>query len=386
MSPNVPFRVLLSVVILGFAPLPDARSASSFESISVASNVAYLGFSSAAGSNYLLEFTTDLVSDTWTPTGGILTATGSTTVAQDAIGLSVHRAYRVVVNPPLVTLECVPVGNAGNTNDPGGGMIGAVSYDYEIGATEVSNDEYARFLNAVDPDGLNALALYNDNMSGTFFVEGGITNNAGNPAGSKYEVSGGFADRPIVFVSFYDTMRFCNWLHNGAQPGGDTEDGAYTLLGGTAVPSNAATVTRNPGAAFVVPSDDEWYKAAYHEPAGAGGDVDDYWLYPTRSNTAPTPELPPGGSNSANYGNLAPPAGPGTTTEGGAYASATSFYGTLDQAGNVWEWSETIRTPGARVIWGGSFEGAANSLRSTGSLDFFPDGEAFSFGFRVAKP
>ena len=51
---------------------------------------------------------------------------------------------------------------------------------------------------------------------------------------------------PVNFVSFYDALRFANWLNNG-QGNGDTETGAYTLLGGTATPSNA-TVTRNAGA------------------------------------------------------------------------------------------------------------------------------------------
>ena len=35
---------------------------------------------------------------------------------------------------------------------------------------------------------------------------------------------------------------------NNGQGTGDTETGAYTLLGGTAAPSNADTVTRNTGA------------------------------------------------------------------------------------------------------------------------------------------
>ena len=37
---------------------------------------------------------------------------------------------------------------------------------------------------------------------------------------------------PVNYVDFYDALRFANWMNNG-QGNGDTETGAYTLLGGT---------------------------------------------------------------------------------------------------------------------------------------------------------
>jgi formylglycine-generating enzyme required for sulfatase activity len=140
-------------------------------------------------------------------------------------------------------------------------------------------------------------------------------------------------------------------------------------------------VTRNAGATFAVPSEDEWYKAAYHQPAGQGGDTDDYWSYPSQANAAPTPEAPPGGSNSANFLGAV-----GTTTAGAAYANAPSFYGTFDQAGNVEEWIETIPLAGARIIRGGSFNDTSFSISSANSLPFLPGNEGFPIGFRVAKP
>jgi hypothetical protein len=42
------------------------------------------------------------------------------------------------------------------------------------------------------------------------------------------------------------------------------------------------------GATFFIPSEDEWYKGAYHQPSAQGGDTNDYWLYPTASNSVPT--------------------------------------------------------------------------------------------------
>jgi hypothetical protein len=48
-----------------------------------------------------------------------------------------------------VTIPTVPVGNAGNANDPlTGNLYGGVGYDYRIGTTEVTNDQYIEFLNA----------------------------------------------------------------------------------------------------------------------------------------------------------------------------------------------------------------------------------------------
>ena len=66
--------------------------------------------------------------------------------------------------------------------------------------------------------------------------------------------------------------------------------------------TNGVGFTKNSGARYWIPSENEWYKAAYYQPAGAGGDSDDYWLYPTRSNT--TPNSRNGSSTDANSGNF----------------------------------------------------------------------------------
>jgi formylglycine-generating enzyme required for sulfatase activity len=54
----------------------------------------------------------------------------------------------------------------------------------------------------------------------------------GSPGSYTYATGGAAQNMPVHFVSFYDALRFANWLTNG-QGGGDTETGAYTLLGGT---------------------------------------------------------------------------------------------------------------------------------------------------------
>jgi len=107
----------------------------------------------------------------------------------------------------------------------------------------------------------------------------------------------GSPSHPVTYVSWGDAARFANWIQNG-QPTGTqnnatTEDGAYRLNGAT---SHEAlyTVTRNANAAWFIPSENEWYKAAYYQPAAQGGDSDSYWLYPMKTNSLPYSVPPPG--------------------------------------------------------------------------------------------
>jgi sulfatase modifying factor 1 len=150
------------------------------------------------------------------------------------------------------TIATVPVGNPGNAADTTGS--GSVGYLYHIGKYEVTNDQYVEFLNSVDPTGGNTLALYNTSMASD--ARGGINFNGGAPNGSIYEIKPGRGNNPVVFVSWYDSIRFANWMHNGMGDG-DTEDGAYTLgaLGGGGVPIDGSSITRNPAARWWVPSD-----------------------------------------------------------------------------------------------------------------------------------
>ncbi|MCA9236770.1 MAG: SUMF1/EgtB/PvdO family nonheme iron enzyme, partial [Planctomycetales bacterium] len=177
-----------------------------------------------------------------------------------------------------VTFDWAHVGNAGNAPDLQTDLsVGAVAYDYAISKTEVTNAQYVEFLNAVDPTGANSLELFSVNMTSKF---GGITND-GLDDGFHYVARAGREHHPVAFVSWYDAIRFVNWLHNG-QGNGDTDTGAYTLLGGTPVPSNRFGVTRNPGARFWLPSEDEWYKAAFHDATAGTAGV--YFDFATGSN------------------------------------------------------------------------------------------------------
>lgn len=68
-----------------------------------------------------------------------------------------------------ITIPTVTIGHPGNAPDPITGY-GSVAYTYNIGTTEVTNAQYAAFLNAVAASDL--FNLYNTDMAGSF---GGIT-------------------------------------------------------------------------------------------------------------------------------------------------------------------------------------------------------------------
>jgi sulfatase modifying factor 1 len=297
---------------------------------------------------------------------------GLTNVPAIATALSARLAQRLW----RVPIPFVLVTNAGNAPDEATGK-GAVPYNFRMGKYEVNNNQYAVFLNAMaaeDPNG-----LYDTNM--TFDSHGGILRQ-GQPGEYQYSVKPGMGHQPVVWVEFPDILRFCNWLHHGQpsglQDGTTTEDGAYTMNPDT-VWGN--TIRRNPGARYWIPTDDEWYKAAYHQPSGAGGDPSHYWNYPTRSNEPPFPEEPPGfGPNTVN----ACCATSWFATAVGAYVEAGSYYGTFDQAGNVEEWTEEIVYVTNRRLRGGSWGYNEYYSKKTDFEFDTPDYEADGIGFRVA--
>jgi formylglycine-generating enzyme required for sulfatase activity len=287
-----------------------------------------------------------------------------------------------VENSRAVTIPTVAVGNAGNDNDVTG--FGGVGENYRIGTTEVTNAQYTEFLNA--KAAFDPLALYNTNMGINFLgIPAGIARSGSSPNFS-YAAATGRGDMPVTWVSWYDSVRFANWLHNG-QGNGATETGAYTLLGnGTPTPSNGASITRNAGAIWFLPSENEWYKAAYYDPRTTAQDGppsdSHYWLYPTNSDVDPTAEAPAGGSNSANYAGIV-----GDLTNVGAYTGTTSPYGAFDMAGNVFEWNETVigsAAGGKRGGRGGDYSSDSSDLQSSSLINNNAFESYLQLGFRVA--
>ncbi|QEG35111.1 formylglycine-generating enzyme family protein [Bythopirellula goksoeyrii] len=290
-----------------------------------------------------------------------------------------------------VAFDWVTVGNPGNQSDSTG--FGDVTYTYRISKYEVTNTQYTNFLNSVDSNGENLLALYNPNM--TTEGAGGILFDSNQPPGMKYVVKPNYGEYPVVFVSFLDSMRFVNWLENN-QGSGDTETGVYTI-------SDGLSEVRSQSASYFIPSENEWYKAAYHKNDGNTGN---YWDYPTSTDTEPYSDDPtslnsPDNSNVANfikddgiangYNDFFAIPGPNNSTanhlsEVGAYSLAFSPYGTFDQGGNVREWTDTIYDSNQRVVRGGGWDEASFTLLASTRGSGEPSSEnSGANGFRIAS-
>jgi formylglycine-generating enzyme len=291
-----------------------------------------------------------------------------------------------------VTIEFRAVGNAGNAGDPNAFGRGGVAYEYRIGTFEVTNAQYAAFLNVVaasDPRG-----LYNTSMGSD--PRGGITR-SGTDGSFTYAVKADMGNKPVNFVSFFDAARMANWLTNG-HGSSSTESGAYTLNGNTLV-----AITRNlsnPNQIFL-PTESEFIKAGYHQPASQGGDIDNFWRFATRSNNSPvvasataTGDIANPGATTVNYSSGSDWNGQnGNLTTVGS-AGNTSFYGAFDMNGNVREWIETTAfNQGFRGQMGGDLFSGFNANPSlVFGLDpafvnyTVPTAEGVDLGIRFASP
>lgn len=311
-----------------------------------------------------------------------------------------------VVAQAVVTIDTVWVGNKGNAADQnyGDGQFGAVNYVYKMGKYEVTNSQYCDFLTAKSAV-TDTYGLYNPAMSSD--ACGGI-NRTGDPDNYSFTVKSGYENMPVTYVCWYDAVRFVNWLQND-QGTGSTESGTYTITvggpnSGTVAVPDAATRATWTDAHWVLPSEDEWYKAAYHQPAAQDGDTDDYWLYPTGANSEPHSDNPASldyPTNSANFyrddsaangyddgyavtGSTDYVSTQNYSTDVGAYMQSGSFYGTFDQGGNVWEWNEAL-IGSSRGVRGGNWYFDSSNLAASGRDSGTPAGEYAAVGFRVAR-
>lgn len=256
--------------------------------------------------------------------------------------------------------EIVPIRDTGNPPDRNG--LGAVRYEYFVGTYEVTNTDYAIFLNTVaslgDPYGLYHPGMADHKM-------GGIVRRGEGTERSpySYQVKPGMARMPVNFVSVYDCIRYLNWMTNGYLTSG-TEWGSYTITDGG--PDSGMIGARLGSGPWVLPTEDEWYKAAYYDPRKGmrGG----YWNYAVRGD-----ELPGSGASATALAG-------GFVEVGTTFHLRTTTYGTYDQGGNAWEWTETKNGLG-RVVRGIGWDRSREQSRVVLSSNH---ADAI-VGFRVAR-
>jgi formylglycine-generating enzyme required for sulfatase activity len=250
------------------------------------------------------------------------------------------------------TIDLVSVGNANNAADTTG--YGAVPYEYRMGRYEISQD-----------------AITKATASGLANVTAGAW--SGN--------------RSAANISWYEAAAFVNWLNTST---GKTA--AYDLAwdgsawsmnlwsSGQAWQLGGENLYRNKDAYYFLPSENEWYKAAYYNPAG-----ENYFLYPTASSSVPTAVASGTNAGTAVY-NQGFDQGPA----GVDLAGALSAYGTMGQGGNVSEWNESAfdgtnsSSSENRVRRGGSWGSSESILRSSSRSTIDPTVELNTIGFRVA--
>jgi len=390
-------------VTLAWTDAPGSTTGAAFNNdldlTVVVNGVHYLGnkFSGAysvAGGDYDPRNNVESVFLPAGTTGDVIVTVTAANINSDGVpnyGTTVDQDFALVgynVRTSTSTFEMVRVGDEGNIADADG--HGSVDSAFNIGKFEVTLGQYADFLNHVarQPAQPYIADLWSPNMATNAYIAGISRSGSGTVNDPFVYAPIGAGNCPVTYVNWFDAARFVNWLHNGATEGSDTETGAYTLSGAT----NGPPPAKNADAKWWIPTENQWYKAAYYKGGGLNAG---YWLYPTQSDLAPGNNIG-NGANQANYyaagkfavtqaSNLSPSLN--YLTGAGAFSATLGPYGTYDQAGNVWEWNDLAvgagNAPGQAGLRGGAWDDSTGGLRTDRFYDA-PTREEDRIGFRVA--
>jgi formylglycine-generating enzyme required for sulfatase activity len=254
-------------------------------------------------------------------------------------------------------IEFVTIGNPGNAADTTGdpNPAGAVGYEYGIGKFEVSEDMITKF------NASQSLQITQDNRG---------------------------TAKPATSVSWNEAARFVNWLNTSTggfaaykfTTGGVNDQIALWTASDT-LDYEATNPYRSKRATYVLPSYNEWYKAAYYNPTNST-----YYDYTNGSDTAPTAVASGTTAGTAVYGQTFAQ-GPANVDQAGGL----SPYGVMGLGGNVSEWEESSRDlanssdSSSRGGRGGYWSNGSGNLSSWARTSENPSIERNFIGFRVAS-
>lgn len=265
----------------------------------------------------------------------------TTLYATVIIGLviaAVH-ADSITHGSTTINMDFVDIGHTGNPVDADRNL-GAVDHNYRIGTYEVTIGQLAAARAADNRVGDGDENYWND---GTRTV--GVNAPASN-------------------VTRYEAMKFANFLTSG-----NAVSGAYQFSndGLTLLSVNRDVAVSIYGTVYVLPTPDEWHKAAYYRPENNGF----YSDYANGNNFEPLK----GTENGWNYGWVT--GDPNYTWEVGF--GGVEQNGTYDMMGNVGELSET------GLQRGGMYNTSSAVLKNTyGGSTPAVTTEYSNVGFRVA--
>ena len=249
-------------------------------------------------------------------------------------------------------MEFVTIGNAGNLPDTTGSpnSVGAVGYEYGIGKFEVSEDMITKF------NASQSLQITQDNRG---------------------------VNKPATNVSWNEAARFVNWLNTSTGgfaaykfTTGGVNDNIAVWTATDTLDYDASNPYRSKRATYVLPSYNEWYKAAYYDPNKAGGAG--YWDYATGSDSAPTP-VASGTGTGANGNNEAVyngQSGPANVDQAGG----SSPYGVMGLGGNVDEWEESSSN-----VSSGNYNSSGSSSRGIRGGNWVQDSYVLSSSARFGN-
>src|SRR3990167_57429 len=298
----------------------------------------------------------------------------------------------------IIDMSFVEVGDPGNESDEFT-EHGAVDHPFFIGTYDVTAAQYCVFLNAVaatdDPH-----KLYDEKMEQDKNIA--CIRRQGIPGRYTYSIIEAGYHRenfPITYVNWYSAARFCNWMQNNCPSGYKgtlaTESGTYTLL---CWDNQDIVLDINENATYRLPTEDEWYKAAYYDHSSKI-DSRSYWNYPTQSDFCPSNNIDHYHWNScANYKSpryffwgekIFTQKDPPHLTPVGTFNDSASPYGAYDMGGNVFQWTSTRSSPDAPslsfIIRGGSWDSLASDLSNSRSIKKNPSVSNNHIGFRLVK-